>query len=820
MAYYLDRGYPPSDRGMLRGYRKVLPGHLSVWERGELQERPYWEFPDANPALRAISDKEAKGEMRARLTEAVRKRLVADVPIGLLLSGGVDSSSLLTLMSKFFPNPVATYTACFGTTNLDEGERARQTALLMGCRHHAIMISPRSGRLLPFIASQMDEPIADPSAIATYLICRRAREDVTVLLTGDGSDELLLGYPRYRLHAAAQVLGRIFPAGLRRPLSQLLPVWSLPERTLSAPEDPLLRDRYWLDHERDRGAAFTKSAQRLSTEEAVRQILREDVKTWLVEDVLMKVDKMSMATAVEIRVPFLDQDLADWIASLSVSTRMSWRQGKKILYAAMHDLVPKHISWLKKQPFQLPIDDWFQSEWRILAQDILLDKTTLQRGWLDERQVSNLLGEHLAGKANHGRRLYQLLILELWARAILDRGESEPGPINIDDCARKLAPERPVRRVAVIAPAGIGDTMRLTPALRQLGESDPNVSVTLYVASGRESDEVMAGAAPVDRHVMIEFQGKTITKLFKLIRDLRNNPPEQLTSTWFSKVSCLVHFLCVVKQQNGWIPPWSLAMKINKIFYSRTALYDSSQKNAGIYDARAFGKILGIDALQTLAPYIAPPIWEEKTLAQTKQKVMGLPRPILAVNGVAQASIRQREYPLNLMVQALTELLTRGTIRTIVLLGDAHAQESYEPLHSIQGPGVLDLSGKLSLSATSEVMRLCDGVLSIYGGLLHVALASNLPVIALYGPTEIYSSDPRAEPGRYVKLSAYHDCSCICKNHRGILVIPGCREQAICLSSIPSSRIVESVSRLMASSVFLRQERQDGGTQALEVRIP
>jgi asparagine synthase (glutamine-hydrolysing) len=820
LEYYLDRGYPPSDRGMLRGYRKVLPGHLLVWERGELRDRPYWDLPDANPSLRAISNEEAKGEMRARLTEAVSKRLVADVPIGLLLSGGVDSSSVLTLMSKFFPNPVASYTACFGTVNLDEGEKARQTALLMGCRHHAIMISPRSGRLLPFIASQMDEPVADPSAIATYLICRRAREDVTVLLTGDGSDELLLGYPRYRLHAAAQVMSRIFPVGLRRPLSRLLPPWSLLGRTLSAPEDPLLRDRYWLDHGRPGRAAFSRSAQRLSREEVVRQVLREDVQTWLVEDILMKVDKMSMATAVEIRVPFLDQNLADWIASLPVSARMSWRRGKKILYAAMGGLVPKHISWSKKQPFHLPIDDWFQSEWRILAQDILLDKTTIQRGWVDEGQVRNLLKEHLARKANHGRRLYQLLILELWARSILDRGESEPGPINIDDCARELATERPVRRVAVIAPAGIGDTMRLTPALRQLGGSDANVSVTLYVASGRGSDEVMAGAAPVDRHVMIDFQEESIAKIYRLIADLRKNPPEQLISTWFSKISGLVHFFCGVKQQSGWVPPWSLAMKINKIFYSGTALYDPSQKDDGIYDALAFGKILGIDVLQNLAPFIAPPIWEEKALAPAKQKVMSLPRPILAVNGVAQASIRQREYPLKLMAQALTELLTHKIIRTIVLLGDAYAQESYEPLPSSLGPGVLDLSGELSLSATSEVMRLCDGVLSIDGGLLHVALATNLPVVALYGPTEPYTSDPREEPGRYVKLSAYDDCRCIWENHRGIRVIPGCREQAICMSSISPSRIVESVSTLMASSASLMKERQDVVAKALEVPIP
>jgi asparagine synthase (glutamine-hydrolysing) len=820
LKYYLDRGYPPSDRCLLRGYGKVLPGHLLIWERGELRDRPYWRLPEAGSCQRPLSEPEAAEEMRARLTGAVKKRLIADVPIGLLLSGGVDSTSLLALMSKFSPHPVATYTASFGTANLDEGEKARRTALLMGCQHHALMVSPRSGRLLPFIASHMDEPIADPAAIATYLICRRARQDVTVLLTGDGSDELLLGYPRYRLHAAAQIMSRIFPPGMLKLLSQPLPPWSLLGRTLSAPEDPLVRDRYWLNHGKERAAAFSRSTSRFSKDEAVRLVLKEDLATWLVEDVLMKVDKMSMASAVEIRVPFLDQGLADWMVSLPVSARMSWRQGKKVLYAAMGGLVPKHISWSRKQPFQLPVEDWLRSEWRILARDVLLDQTTRQRGWLDGGAVNTLLAEHLAGKANHARRLYQLLILELWARAILDRGESEPVPVKVDDCARELAPDRPVRRVAVLAPAGIGDTMRLTPALRQLGESDANVSVTLYVASGRGSDEVMAGMAPVDRHVLVDFQGPSIAKLFQLIKDLRKNPPEELNSTWFSRVSGLVHLLGGVKEQNGWTAPWSLIMKLNKFFYARTVRCDPSQRDAGISDTVAFGKLLGMDSLNTLAPFFAPPIWEEKALAQARQKLAGLPRPVLAVNGVAQASIRQREYPLKLMAQALTELLARGIIRTVVLLGDAQARQGYGPLASLLGASLWDLSGELSLSATAEVMRLCDGVLSIDGGLLHIALATSLPVAALYGPTEVYSSDPRGERGRYLVLSANHDCRCICENHRGIKVVPECREQASCLSSLPPSRIVASVSALLANQAASGEQGPEIWRPALEAPLP
>jgi len=795
LEYYLNRGYPPSDRGMLRGYRKVLPGHLLVCERGELRDRPYWDLPAANPSLRAISNEEAKGEMRARLTEAVRKRLVADVPIGLLLSGGVDSSSLLALMSEFFPNPVATYTACFGTANLDEGEKARQTALLMGCRHHGIMISPRSGRLLPFIASQMDEPVADPSAIATYLICRRAREDVTVLLTGDGSDELLLGYPRYRLHAAAQVMNRIFPAGWRRSLSRPLTPWSLLERTLSAPEDPLLRDRYWLDHGRGKGAAFSRSAQWLSTEEAVRQVLREDVKTWLVEDVLMKVDKMSMATAVEIRVPFLDQNLADWIASLPVSARMSWRQGKKILYAAMSDLVPKHISWSKKQPFHLPINDWLQSEWRILAQDILLDKTTIQRGWVDEGQVRNLLKEHLARKANHGRRLYQLLILELWARALLDKGEAEPLPAKLEDCARDLDPERPLRRVSVIAPAGIGDTMRLTPVLKQLGNTDPNVSVTLYLDRGRGSDEAMAGVAPVDRQVPLDFRGKLIGRIIPLLWDIRRNAPDCLVSTWFSQLAGLVGLFSGVSHRVAFIPGWSAGWWAQRFLWSDHVDYNPSGKDIGVFDTQAFSRAMGLEA--GLAPIFAEPIWAERALSQAQGKLSALERPILAVSAVAQPSIKQREYPLDLMAAVLEELLQKRVVNGVLLLGDAYSRSHHGPLRNIFGSRGLDLSGELSLTASAALIRECDAMLTVDGGLFHVALASRLPIVAIFGPTDVYSRDPREIPGSYLPISAYDRCQCLYRSHRGIRVQAQCREAASCLAAIPPSRITAAVTALM-----------------------
>lgn len=797
LEYYLDRGYPPSDRCLLRGYRKLLPGHVLVWERGESRERKYWDISEASESFLFDQKKHTAREMRTMLAAAVEDRLVSDVPLGLLLSGGVDSNSILALMTQLTPEPVRTYTACFGASNLDESEKARQSAHLMSSRHHAIIINPRAGRLLPFIASQLDEPIADSSAIATYLICRRAREEVTVLLTGDGSDELLLGYPRYRMHAASQVLSRILPGALRKAASQLLPSWSILERTISAPEDPLLRDRYWLDHGRRRVGAFTRSKQRFSKEEAVLKVLQEDIKTWLVEDILVKLDKMSMAASVEIRVPFLDQKLAEWIISLPISRRMTWWRGKQILFEAMRSLVPQHISWSRKQPFHLPINDWLRSEWRLLLQDVLLDPRTEQRGWLDIGNVRRLVKEHLAGQGSHGWRLYQLLILELWARSILDRGKAEPIPGSVDDCARELIPDRPIRKLSILAPAGIGDTMRLSPGLKYLGDSDPNVSVTLYVDQGRGSDEPLAGLPPVDRQVPIDFRGKGCRNKMRLLRDIRKTFPNQLVSTWISRLSGSIGLLSGVRQRSGWVPQWSFSMRLNKFCWKKPLPYNPTQKNVGIHDTQAFGQLLGGNPLPTCAPIFAPPIWEESALVRARRELKKLNRPVLVVNAVAQQSIRQREYPLKQMALVISGLLEKGIVNSFVLLGDAYSQMFYESLSKVIGARGLNLSGELSLTASAAIIKESDAMLTIDGGLLHVALASDIPVIALYGPTEIYSEDPRGDRGRYVVLSAFNECHCFCLNHRGIQAGEQCLNESHCLASIPPDRVVDAVSSML-----------------------
>ena len=724
LAHYLDRGCAPLGQSLLRGYRKVRAGWLLLWEGGRLRERRYWDPVTARVPVKGLSRREAAEQFRKRLDDAVWPRLVSDEPVGLFLSGnGLGSAALLASASRFAPDGVRTFAACFGAVGVDEGERMRQMALSIGSTHRAILINPRGGRLLPFLASRMDEPVADASALVTYLICRRAHEEVRALLSDDGAPELLRGDSRH------------------------------------TPWNPRKRD----------------------------------IRTWLISGVLARVNSMAGAASIGMHTPFLDPLLVEWLLGSPRRLRASCLRGAVREFRAALDRGRP-----AKSPAS-PTDDWFRCEWRTLAQDVLLDRGAKQREWWDASRVSRILAEHLSGERSHGARLYQLVILELWARSILDRGGTEAIPTNVDDCARELPTDRPVRKVAVLAPAGIGDTMRLTPSLRDLAASDPCVSVTVYVAANRGSDEVMAGIPPADRHVPIDFEHKGVRRLVELVRDIRRASPDQVVSTWISTLAGLAGFLTGVRRRGGWVPQWSWAMRLGGLFWRHRVPYDPPRKDVGRYDVSAFARLLGTEPLRSTAMTFAPPIWRERALRDALDRMTEMPRPIFAVSAVAREHVRQRQYPIERMASVLTELLRHGTVRSVVLLGDEASKRALRPLAEAVNGHALNLSGALTLSATAAIMKECDAALVVDGALLHVALASDLPTVAVYGPTEIFSPDPGDGNGRYRVISAFDRCRCMCLPHRGIRVRAECCEQAQCLRTIPPSRVVDAVAEVLGA---------------------
>ncbi len=447
---------------------------------------------------------------------------------------------------------------------------------------------------------------------------------------------------------------------------------------------------------------------------------------------------------------------------------------------------------------QRAVSDWLRCEWLPAARELLLVPDA------EGDRLRKMLDEHAAGRRDHGPALYEALAGRMRA------GEpAEPPPMErIRECFRDLPAGRPLRRIAVLAPAGIGDTVRLTPGLRDLAEADPAASVTLYVDRAGGAGQVMAAAAPVDRIVPIPFRSRGPGKLVQLLRELRAEEPDELVSTWVSRLAGLAGGLSGVRERAGWVPRWSAAMRLGRLGWGRAVPYDPPCRGAGQYDVRAFRRLLGLSAPDRPVLFrFAEPIREGPAVREARRRLAALPRPVLAVAAAAKANIPQREYPLPMMAHALEMILAEGHAGSVVLLGGAAARGRMGPLREAAGARGLDLCGELALAETAALVRACDGALMVDGGLLHVALCTHLPVVALFGPTEVFPTDPRGPAGRYVALSAFDRCRCRCLPQRGIEAAPECSEAAACLAAVPPERVAGAVGELLRHAASAPLER-------------
>jgi ADP-heptose:LPS heptosyltransferase len=280
---------------------------------------------------------------------------------------------------------------------------------------------------------------------------------------------------------------------------------------------------------------------------------------------------------------------------------------------------------------------------------------------------------------------------------------------------------------------------------------------------------------------------------------VRAERPDALISTWISSLAGPVAFLSGAKERVGWIPAWSRTMRAASALWSKRVRYDPPPRgrDVGRYDSETFARMLGVSPLRNHWPILADPLWPGPSLRAAEAHMARLERPILGVNAVARSYMRQRQYPIRQMAAALHGLLEQGVVRSIVFFGDADSREEIRPLVEMAGSRCLDLSGELRLSNTAAAMDDCDALLVVDGGLLHVALTTDLPIVALYGPTEIFSTDPRGERGAYAVLSAFDRCTCRARNHRGIDARDVCRNESRCLASISPERIVGEVAAIL-----------------------
>lgn len=449
---YLSLGFVPGDRSIIQGVQKLAPGTLAVMDMnldgGQLRHHRYWSL---KYAPRQRPEGEIIEELRHHLFESVSMRLVADVPLGAFLSGGIDSSAVVAVMSRVGAKPVKTFSIGFEEKDYSEVVFARQVAKLYETEHHEEILRPQAAELLPKLVRFYGEPFADPSALPSYLLAQMTRRHVTVALSGDGGDEAFGGYTRYVHEKIAQFFRRLPPALLgpvarfveRRfpgrqagPLGEFGAAVRTHARRVQMDDVPRylaqfgnftgaqLQDLCTPDLQATGASAAEQLFARMLAEgtatDALGRLLELDSQTYLVDDIFTKVDIASMANSLEVRCPLVDHVLFEFAATIPSDLKMPGLRGKWLFRKALADLLPRNILYRRKRGFGIPHARWLRNELRPMLHDTLLSPRMYQRGHLQRAAVERLMAEHDSGQVNHGLRLWNLLWLELWHRTFID----------------------------------------------------------------------------------------------------------------------------------------------------------------------------------------------------------------------------------------------------------------------------------------------------------------------------------------------------------------------------------------------------------------
>lgn len=432
---YFAFGYVPSPRSIFRDVRKLPAGHYAVWRAGRLREERYWQL-DFAPTF-AGSEAEAEEQLHARLQAAVDDRLVADVPFGAFLSGGLDSSVVVALMAQRMTQPVKTFSIGFKEARYSELGGARRVADLLGTEHHELVVEPEATELIEKLVWHLDEPFADSSALPTFLVAELARPHVKMVLSGDGGDEAFAGYERYLKFLALERLGPLrgaaarglraagsmvpgpFGQRLRRVgqrLGETFPDSYLSGVALSRPEQM----RALLGPAGAEGYAALHPLFRADdARPMIDRIVDADIRSYLLDDILVKLDRMTMAASIEGRAPLLDHRVLEFAVRLPVHLRIRHGRGKHLLREVARRWLPPDVLDKPKQGFAIPLPEWFRTSLGAMAGDVFASRAFRERGWVQPGVVDGLLAEHRAGRADHAEPLWQVLVLELWARRFL-----------------------------------------------------------------------------------------------------------------------------------------------------------------------------------------------------------------------------------------------------------------------------------------------------------------------------------------------------------------------------------------------------------------
>jgi len=459
---YLANHATSGEETLYQGVKRLLPGHTLVWRDGKIEIKKYWDVSFAKTADQTRSDKDFIADWYELFRTSVRLRLMADVPLGMFLSGGIDSSAIAAVMSGMVDEPIKTFSVAFAEREANELAYARIVAEAYKTNHHEVVVSPEEFfNALPKLVWHEDEPLAHPSSVALYFVSLLASQHVKVVLTGEGSDELLAGYGRYRKTILNLSLGKHYwnltPDVLRGAVSsgiKGLPTSRMRQKLLRsflgvAPDIesiyfdnfavfPLAMQADLLSNEAverigriDPYAGVRTALAETDAQSLLDRLLYTDIKTYL-HELLMKQDQMSMATSVESRVPFLDHKLVEFTCSLPERLKLRGGTTKYILRESMKGVLPEAILSRSKMGFPVPIAAWFRGAYRSVIDEYVLSERAMSRGLFNGDFVRELVNRHQSGAENHDERLWALVNFEIWQRQFFD-GEAAPETLRLQE---------------------------------------------------------------------------------------------------------------------------------------------------------------------------------------------------------------------------------------------------------------------------------------------------------------------------------------------------------------------------------------------------
>jgi len=453
---YLHHIAVPEQHTIFEGIKKIYPGSYQIFTEGSQKESTYWEWNYTDK----IDDQESVVLRTCEdlITKAVMRRTISDVPIGTMLSGGVDSSLITAILTCNSTQKIRTFTIGFKNYPLGDILAARQVARLLDTEHTEIVLDQNIINNLLELVWQFGEPFADSSAIPTFLISKAAREYITVMLTGDGGDEAFGGYGRTIVPRNAQILAGFIPPAIRRHLIKVLRELAVdPENN-----DPLSKTRYYLEYlqgfplesfynnmgfhkYRDRLWSknlithldnhnplhpFHENFRKVSTLNPIDQVLFTDGRTRLIYDYLVKIDRATMANSVECRSPFLDTALLEYVAKIQPKLKFKNHQTKYLLKKISEKYLPKSLLYTEKRGFGVPVDLWLQNELRGIFESVVFSRLALRRGYFNYAFLQQIWNEHLSGKVNHKHRLWAIFWLELWHLMFIEKIIARDTPIS------------------------------------------------------------------------------------------------------------------------------------------------------------------------------------------------------------------------------------------------------------------------------------------------------------------------------------------------------------------------------------------------------